>query len=128
MRMDHSFTESSTEGHLSCFYLLTPVNSTAMNIRGQAFIQTRACYVASVMSDSLRPHGLWADRLLCPWDSPGKNPGEGCPALLQGIFPTQGWNPRPLCPLHWQAGCLPHLGSPFIQITVYNSFWYIPWG
>ena len=28
-------------------------------------------------------------RLLCPWDSPGKNIGVGCYALLQGIFPTQ---------------------------------------
>ena len=26
-------------------------------------------------------------------DSPGKNPGVGCHALLQGIFPTQGLNP-----------------------------------
>ena len=26
-------------------------------------------------------------------DSPGKNSGVGCHALLQGIFPTQGWNP-----------------------------------
>ena len=26
-------------------------------------------------------------------DSPGKNPGVGCHALLQGIFPTQGSNP-----------------------------------
>ena len=25
-------------------------------------------------------------------DSPGKNPGVGCHALLQGIFPTQGLN------------------------------------
>ena len=24
---------------------------------------------------------------------PGKNTGEGCHSLLQGIFPTQGWNP-----------------------------------
>ena len=24
--------------------------------------------------------------LLCPWDSPGKNTGVGCHALLQGIF------------------------------------------
>ena len=32
-------------------------------------------------------------RLLCPWDSPGKNTGVGCHALLQGIFPTQGSNP-----------------------------------
>ena len=29
----------------------------------------------------------------------------GCHALLlQGIFPTQGWNPPLLCLLHWQAG------------------------
>ena len=32
-------------------------------------------------------------RLLCPWDSPGKNTGVGCHVLLQGIFPTQGSNP-----------------------------------
>ena len=24
------------------------------------------------------PHGLWPTRLLCPWDSPGKNIGVGC--------------------------------------------------
>ena len=29
-------------------------------------------------------------------DSPGKTTGVGCHALLQGIFPTQGWNPDPL--------------------------------
>ena len=32
-------------------------------------------------------------RLLCPRDSPGKNAGVGCCALLQGIFLTQGLNP-----------------------------------
>ena len=32
-------------------------------------------------------------RLLCPWDSPGKNTGVGCHFLLQGIFPSQGLNP-----------------------------------
>ena len=46
----------------------------------------------SVMSDSLWPHGLQPTRLLCPWDSPGKNTGVGCHALLQGIFPTQWSN------------------------------------
>ena len=53
-------------------------------------------------------------RLLCPWDSPGKNPGVGCCALLRGIFSTQGSNRCLLCLLHWQAGSLPlsHLGSP----------------
>ena len=28
-------------------------------------------------------------RLLCPWDSPGKNTGVGCHFLLQGILLTQ---------------------------------------
>ena len=32
-------------------------------------------------------------RLVCPWDSPGKNTGVGCHALLQGSIPTQGSNP-----------------------------------
>ena len=43
----------------------------------------------SVMSNSLQPHA----RLLGLWNSPGKNTGVGCHALLQGIFPTQGLNP-----------------------------------
>ena len=47
----------------------------------------RACEVALVVSDSVQPHGLQPTRLLCPWDSPGKNTGVGCHALLQGIFP-----------------------------------------
>ena len=41
---------------------------------------------------TLRPHGLWPARVLCPWDSPGKNAGVDCHALLQGIFPPQGLN------------------------------------
>ena len=47
----------------------------------------------SVMSDCLRPHGLSPARLLCPWNSEGRNTGVGCHALLQGIFPSQGSNP-----------------------------------
>ena len=37
----------------------------------------------------LQPYGLLPTRLLCPWDSPGKNTGVGCHVLLQRIFPTQ---------------------------------------
>ena len=50
------------------------------------------CQVTSVMSASLWPQGLYPARLLCSWDSPGKNTGEGSQALLQGILPTQGLN------------------------------------
>ena len=41
----------------------------------------------SVVSDSLRPHGLQPARLLYPWGFPGKNTGVGCHFLLQRIFP-----------------------------------------
>ena len=44
------------------------------------------------MSDSLWPCGLQPTRLLCPWNSPGKNTGVGCHFLIQGIFPIQGSN------------------------------------
>ena len=43
----------------------------------------------SVMSDSLRPHGLYS-----PWNSLGQNTTVGSLSLLQGIFPTQGSNPE----------------------------------
>ena len=45
------------------------------------------------MTDSLQPHRLQPARLLCPWNSPGKNPGVGSHSLLQGIFLTQGSTP-----------------------------------
>ena len=45
-----------------------------------------------VMSAPLQPHKLWPARLLCPWAFPSKNTRVGCHFLLQGIFPTQGWN------------------------------------
>ena len=50
------------------------------------------------MSNSFWPCGLWPIRLLCPWDSPGKNTGVGCRALLQGIFQTQESNPILISP------------------------------
>ena len=41
------------------------------------------CWVATVMSDSVGPHGWQPNRLLCPWDSAGKNTGVCCHFLLQ---------------------------------------------
>ena len=43
-------------------------------------------------------------------DSPGKNTGVSCHALLQGIFPTQGSNPG-LLHCRWILYCLSHQGS-----------------
>ena len=36
---------------------------------------------------TLRPHGLWSSRFLCPWDFSGKSTEVGCHFLLQVIFP-----------------------------------------
>ena len=46
------------------------------------------CERRSVVSDCLRPHGLYS-----PWNSPGQNTEVGSLSLLQGIFQTQGLNP-----------------------------------
>ena len=51
-----------------------------------------------VLSNSLQPHGLQLARLLYSCDSPGKNTRVCCHALLQGIFLTQGSNPRLMSP------------------------------
>ena len=52
----------------------------------------------SVVSDSWPPAGLYPARLLCLWDSPGKNTGVGCHFLLEGILPTQGSDPADSLP------------------------------
>ena len=59
--------------------LVTQLESEILECEGKWALWS----VTSVMSDSLRPHGLWPTRLLCPWDSPGKNTGVGCHFLLQ---------------------------------------------
>ena len=41
------------------------------------------CEVASVVSNSVRPHRQQPTRLLRPWDAPGKNTGVGGHFLLQ---------------------------------------------
>ena len=76
----------------------------------------------SVVSDSLRPHGLCS-----PWNSLGQNTGVGSLSLLQGIFPTQGSNPGLLhcMQILYQ---LSHKGSPKILKWVpylfsSRSFW-----
>ena len=64
------------------------------------------CACHSVVSDSLRPHGLQPIMLLCPWDSPGRNTEVSFHSLLQGIFPIQGLSQSLLCLLHGQVASL----------------------
>ena len=85
---------SHTHTHIDAYiYIVITYNHT--------FMLSRFSGVKSIW-----PCGLQPARLLCPWDSLGKNTGEGCHALLQGIFLTQRLNPHFLCLLHWQSGSL----------------------
>ena len=65
----------------------------------------------SVMSNSLRPHGLYS-----PWNSPVQNTGVGSFSLLQGIFPTQRSNPG-----------LPHCGQILYQLSHKGSPRILQW-
>ena len=60
------------------------------------------------MSDSLWPHGLEPTRLLCPWDSPGKNTGVGYFFLLQYSHAAAAAKSLQLC----LTLCDPIDGSP----------------
>ena len=84
------------------FIFLGSEMTTAMKLKDSCSLkgklrQTQCSrQVTSVMSNSLRPHGLQPARRLCPWGSPpGQNTGVGCHALLQGIFLTRGLKPSP---------------------------------
>ena len=83
-------------------YLLFTVKMPPFCPRGMCLF-SNSCYVAYychrevkvLVTQScltLQPHGLQPTRLLCPWDSPGKNTGEGSHSLLQGIFLAQESN------------------------------------
>ena len=58
----------------------------------------------SVMSDSFDPMDSVASQAALSWGFSGKNTGVGFHFFLQGIFSTQGLNPRLLLR---QVGCLP---------------------
>ena len=71
------------------------------------------------MFDSLWPPWAVAHQAPLFMGFPGKNAGVGCHFLLQGIFSTQGLNPRLL---YWQANCLlvNHLGNPSCLADIFS--------
>ena len=93
-----------------CVYSSTssvPKNKQGRELRGLFWSRSESVESESlsVMSDCLRPHGLYS-----PWNSPGQNTGVGSLSLLQGILPTQGSNPGFLnC--RWFLYQLSHKGS-----------------
>ena len=85
--------------------------------------------------NSLRPHGMKLTRLFCPWDFSHKNTGAGWHFLLQGIFPTQGPNPRLLLGrwIHyhwatWKLVCNDFSIKELKEYCIWNgTAWGRPW-
>ena len=75
-RMDCSLPDSSVHGIFQARVLEWAAIAFSKNM----LLLLLSC---SVVSNSVRPHRQQPTRLLCPWDSPGKNTGVGCHFLLQ---------------------------------------------
>ena len=61
-------------------YLYAGQESTVKTINGKMLL---LLLIASVVSNSVRPHRWQPTRLCHPWDSPGKSTGVGCHFFLQ---------------------------------------------
>ena len=67
-----------------------------------------AAAVASVVSNSVRPHRRQPTRLPRPWDTPGKNAGVGCHFVLQCMKVKSESEVSQLCP---GMGLIPGQGT-----------------
>ena len=78
-----------------------------------------ACQVASVMSDSIRPHGQQPTRLLRPQDSPGKSTVFVLlwPLKTLHVFSFLGFYIFSLCPMRAVPSCLQ--SRPLFAIHIY---------
>ena len=85
----------------------------------QLLLKTVLCLVAQSCPTLCNPTDCCPLGSSVHGDSPGKNTRVGCHALLQRIFPTQGWNPGiPHC--RQILYHLSHQGNPFENYSISN--------
>ena len=99
---------------LGCHPPKSPILDSLQKLSPQKLLSLLfSAYLSCVHAQALQLCAVLCDPMdssppgSCPLGSPGKNTGVDCHALLQGIFPTEGMNLRPLCVLHWEVGALP---------------------
>ena len=91
--MQNTFNEFCTKINdlINQFYVIFLCKLEMLTIKQHSSLRTLVsktssccfCQVASVVSDSVRPHRQQPTGLHYPWDSPGKNTGVGYHFLLQ---------------------------------------------
>ena len=117
LHKDQSFFQDAASAEELPFDLCCGVDCTCALLRALSRPSSLLCSASRPgVSDSLRPRGLYS-----PWNSPGQNTGVGSLSLLQGIFPTQGFNPG-----------LPHCRQILYQLSYLHKLlgwllhmWYI---
>ena len=82
----------SVQGSLFPDLIQTPTPQNTRAHRTSRSLKRETKVLVAQLYRILLPHGLEPTRLLCPWNSPGKNTGVGCHSFLQGIFLTQRSN------------------------------------
>ena len=108
---------SETEVAQSCPTLCNPIDGSPPGSSVPGILQARTWsrlpfpspmgesekwkWSRSVMSDSLRPHGLQPTKLLCPWEFPGKSSGVGCHCLLRIEVLTTSNSPKTWLQQEW---------------------------
>ena len=80
-----------------CHFALSPLSSStyvdgfqrpASGVGGGSFPYVRVVVVLVTQSCLILFDHMDPARLLCPWDSPGKNTGVGCHSFLHDVFLT----------------------------------------
>ena len=107
--------------NLTSVFLQIPgwIVTLALFTRASPIIKLGVGLVAKSCPTPVTPWTV-AHQVVSPWDSPGKNTGEGCHFLLQGIFPTKDQTCICYIYLHCQVGSLPLAppGKPIIRSAV----------
>ena len=78
-----------TTHSMSATYIVNRPMGTTQPRNTVRMCVSHVCVHLSVVSNSLRPHGRQPPRILCPWDSPGKNTG-----VDYQFLPYPGIKPR----------------------------------
>ena len=104
----HRITIGCCSAAKSCPTFCDPQELRCARLSRPSLSPCCCCWVASVVSNSVRPHRQQPTRIHRPWDSPGKNTGVGCHFLLQcmkrekwkwsHLFVSDSWQPHGLQP------------------------------
>ena len=87
--------QGESDAETAALRLIHPLSALERNPNEEEALNEPECMSlvhACGLSHSVLSASLQSARLLCPWDSPGRDTGVGCHFLLQGIFLTQGSN------------------------------------